>query len=291
MGRLFKIIFGVLPFLVLTGCFERINKTEKKDQGREIARVGNVILYEKSIKDIYSPGISEADSVKLLEAYAESWVRRQIKLQEAERILSNEGVDIESKVNDYRTSLLNRSLDQYYVDKSLDTLILPSEIDDYYKQHRSEFVLDRDIIKGRIVRVPNTFRQQAQLKTLMGSPGDDKQQDFLDMCTKNNFELTVFEQWTDFRVLLSKAPTMSGRNYDDMLQVRKVQELSDTENKYFIQITESLKKGENAPQEWVEEIVRRIILTQRRNEIIRSMEDSLYNSAATQNKIKINIVN
>ncbi len=289
MGRLFKIIFGVLPLLAFAGCFERIDKSDRGDNGREIARVGNAVLYEKNLKGIYTPGLSEADSLKLLEAYAESWVRRQIKLQEAEKILSSEGIDIEAKVNDYRTSLLNRSLDQYYVDKHIDTLILQSEIEEYFNQHKSDFVLDREIIKGRIVRVPNSFRQQAQLRSLMDSPAKDKQQDFIDMCTKNNFELTVFDQWTDFRLLLAKAPTMSGRNYEYMLPVRKVQELSDAENKYYIQITESLKRGENAPLEWVEDIVRRIILTQRRNEIIRSLEDSLYNSAAAQNKIKINV--
>lgn len=291
MGRLFKIIFGILPLLAFAGCFERIDKTDRSDNGREIARVGNVSLYEKNVKDIYTPGLSEADSLKLLEAYAESWVRRQIKLQEAEKILSSEGIDIETKVNDYRTSLLNRSLDQYYIDKHIDTLILPAQTEEYFNQHKSDFILDRDIIKGRVVRVPNSFRQQAQLKALMDSSAPDKQQDFLDMCTKNGFDLTAFDQWTDFRLLLAKVPTTSGKSYEHMLPVRKVQELSDADNKYYIQITESLKKGESAPLEWVEEIVYRIILTQRRNEIIRFLEDSLYNSAAAQNKIKINIAN
>ncbi len=152
-----------------------------------------------------------------------------------------------------------------------------------------DFTLDRNIVKGRIVRVPNTFRQQVQLKGLMGSPDADSQQDFTDMCLKNNFELTAYNNWVDFRQLLSKAPVVSGYSYENMLSLRSVQELSDAENKYYIQITACLKKGEPAPLEWVEHIVRRIILTGRRNDIIRSMEDSLYNSAVKQKKIEINV--
>lgn len=287
MGRPLKIALLLLPVLMLTGCLERIDKGV--DNNKVVASYGDAVLYEKNIKGIYPQGVSEEDSLKLLQAYADSWLRRQIKLKEAEKVLSDEGIDIEAKVADYRNSLLVRNLDQYYVDNLLDTLILPSDIEDFYRQHKADFILDRAIIKGRVVRVPNTFRQGEQLKTLMGSTAGDKQKDFLDMCEKNNLELTVYENWTDFRELLNHAPTTSGRDYDYMLPIRKIQELADTDNKYYIQITDALDKGDQAPLEWVENVVRRIIITMRSNGIIRATEDSLYNAAVNENKVIINI--
>ena len=246
MSQLLKIMLLVVPLLMLTSCFERLNR---RDDEREIARVGDAVLYEKDVRDIYPPQVSETDSLRLLETYTESWVRRQIKLQEAERMLSSEGVDIEDKIEDYRTSLLNRSLDDYYASRLLDTVVTDEQIKGYYRQYMLDFTLDRNIVKGRIVRVPNTFRQQVQLKGLMGSPDADSQQDFTDMCLKNNFELTAYNNWVDFRQLLSKAPVVSGYSYENMLSLRSVQELSDAENKYYIQITACLKKGEPAPLE------------------------------------------
>lgn len=288
MGRFMKIVLLVSCALLIAGC-ERIVPKTKPDNGKEVARVGNAVLYDSSIKDIYPTGVNKTDSLKILVAYVDSWVKRQIKLQEAERLLTGVGVDIEAKVADYRNSLLTRSLDQYYVENRLDTLILTSEIEEYYNQHRADFLMDRPIVKGRVARVPNTFRQQEQLKTLMSSQAEDKQQDFLDMCAKNNLEVITFGEWTDFRQLLGNVPAMSGRNYDYMLPVRKVQELSDADNKYFIEITASVKKGEQAPLEWVEHLVRRIIITGRSNEIIRESEESLYNAAMKSSKVIINI--
>lgn len=290
MGRYLTIILLLFTVLMMAGCLERIDKTASgENNGRIVASVGEARLYENNVKGIYSPDISGADSLKLLEAYVDSWVRKQIKLQEAENLLSEEGVDIEAKVADYRASLLTRSLDQYYVRSRLDTLVLPSDIEEYYKQHKADFILDRAIIKGMAVRVPNSFRQREQLKSLMGSAAEDKQRDFMDMCAKNNLELTVYDDWTDFRQLLNNAPTTLGRNYDNMLDVRKVQELSDADNKYLIRISESLKKGDQAPLEWVDHIVRRIIITKRSNDIIRATEDSLYNAAVSKNKITVHI--
>lgn len=290
MSLFYKILLSVASVLIFAGCLERIEPREKVFSGREIARVGDAALYDSNIKEeIYPAGITREDSVKLLAAYVDTWIRRQIKLQEAEKLFSGEGVDIEAKVADYRTSLLTRNLERYYVESQLDTAILPSEITDYFTRHRADFILDRAIIKGRVVRVPNTFRQQAELKTLMGSTTADKRQDFLDMCAKNNLELTEYGEWTDFRQLLTLVPTTIGRSYDYMLPVRKVQELSDADNKYYIQITGSMKKGEQAPLEWVEHIVRRIIITGRSNDIIRTAEDSLYNAAVSSNKVIVNI--
>lgn len=40
----------------------------------------------------------------------------------------------------------------------------------------------------------------------MLTPREDGYQDLLDLCVKNNFELTELNQWTDFAVLRSLLP-------------------------------------------------------------------------------------
>lgn len=287
MPRYFLKIFVFLSIaLVVTGCLETVRKSDKE---LILARVGGAILKESDVKGIYSPAISGEDSVKLLEGYVNTWVKKQLKIQEAERLLVSSGVDVETLVNDYRNLLLTNRLDQYYVEQQMDTVIPPAVVEDYYNQHRAEFPLDRALVKGRIVRVPASYRQQAKLKELMGSPRADRQQDFMDTCAKNNFVLTEFEQWTEFREFLNYLPTTRGQNYDRMTTNRKVQEMSDADYKYYIQITENLNKGDQAPLERVEHLIRRIIHNQRSTEIIRRSEDSLYNAALGGGKVEINI--
>lgn len=272
--------------ITMTAC-NRQGRGRYADEG-VLARVGDATLTENDVRGIYSAGGSAADSLVLLEAYVKQWAKRQVKIQEAEKLATGSGMDLEAMVNDYRNSLLTQRLDQYYVDRYMDTLIPASQISGYYNQHRAQFVLDRTIVKGRIVRVPNSYRQTAKLKELMASTLPARQKDFEDTCEKNNFLLSEFEAWVDFSEFLTYLPVTRGRDYDNMLPNRKVQEMSDTDFRYYIQITDSRRKGEQAPLESVEHIVRRIIYNQRTNELIRRLEDSLYNAALTDEKIIIN---
>lgn len=291
---IWTIIIFAIPAL-MAGCLRRAGSgsdmpaiTEvKKDP--LVARVGKSVLRESDINGIYGEALSAEDSVKLLEGYVNTWVRKQLKVQEAERILESSGVDIEAMINDYRNSLLTYRLDQYYVDHQMDTVVPASQVEEYYLQHQSEFTLDRTIVKGRVVRVPASYRQQAKLKELMGSANAARQQDFLDICLKNNFQLTEFESWVDFREFLTYLPTTRGKSYDYLTAKKTVQEMSDADNKYYVQISESMKKGDKAPLEWVEHIVRRIIYNQRRNDVIKRSEDSLYNAALGSDRVYINI--
>ena len=273
--------------LLLSGCGRNAGWRDA-DEG-VLARVGGATLMEADVKGIYSAGGSEADSLILLEAYVNSWVKRQVKIQEAERLATGSGIDIEAMVDDYRNSLITQRLNQYYVDKYIDTLIPASQIEEYYDRNRGQFVLDRTIVKGRIVRVPNSYRLTAKLKELMGSAQAEKQKDFMDICDKNNFSLMEFESWTDFSEFLSYLPVTRGRDYNYMLQSKMVRELADADNKYYVHVTDSRKKGRQAPLENVEHIVRRIIYNQRSNEIIRHCEDSLYNAAIGSGNVFINI--
>lgn len=277
MLKIFKI--ALVAFIVFCGCGCQSRKpmvTEEVD--KVVASVGTTLLHESEIKTI-GVGLPQSDSLKLLQAHVNSWVRKQVKLQEAERVLKNRGVDVEALVRDYRNSLLVHRLDQYYVENKLDTVLTQEVVENYYKQHKSEFKLDRDIVKGRSVRVPNSYRQKNKLKELMDSPKADKQQDFIDLCTKNDFEIIEFDQWVDFKDFLTPLPTIRDKNYTYMFKTKQVQELSDAEYKYYVQITSVLRKGAQAPFERVDNIVRRIVYNKISTEFIKNYEDSLYNTA------------
>ena len=125
----------------------------------------------------------------------------------------------------------------------------------------------------------------------MRSGDAEKQQDFMDICRKNNLELHEFGSWVDFDEFLSYLPVRSNRNneYDYMLDDDGINTLSDAGNKYYYQITSYLKEGSYAPFENADEAVRKIIYNQRRGEVIQAYEDSLYNEGMRNKKITINV--
>ena len=268
--------------LLLTGCRGRGLLSSGV-----VAQVGKTELTEKDVAAAIPSGMSEKDSLAMVEGYVDAWVRKQVKLQEAERVLAETGVNIDAMVEDYRSSLLTYRLDRFYVENMVDTIVSDSLVAGYYATHQPEFRLDRNIVKGRIVRLPVSFRLRTKLKELMGSSGAARQQDFLDLAAKNGLMLTTFDRWVSFDEFLDALPTMRGKSYDYLLKGSGIEELTDGDYRYYIQITDRALKGRQAPLEWVDNVVRNIISNERGSEAVRAMEDSLYRAALENHSLKI----
>ncbi len=272
-------ILILLLAMVFAGC-QLLNYDE------EVARVGESCLLRSEL-DVITAGYKGEDSTSMAENFIEQWVRRQVKRQEAESVLASEMGEIERLVAEYRQSLLTNRLEQHYLSGRLDTLITDSVVRSYFADHRKDFVMDRTILKGRIVRLPDNYRQSVKLFNLMGSKSAEKQQDFIDLCKKNGFELHTFEQWVDFSEFLSYLPVRKGKNYDYILSGGEIRQMADSDSKYFIDIKEVVRKGEPAPLERVEDMVRRLLYNRSRAEMVGQYNDSLYNAALLEGKIRI----
>ncbi len=283
MGFRSKIAAAAL--LLAAGCQELPNYFVGDNT---LARVGRTELYERDVTSAVPAGMSGGDSVAFVELYIDRWIKKQLKLREAERLFSDSAEDIDRQVEEYRQSLLIRKLDQYYVDRSIDTAFTDDEIAAYYKAHQSDFRLDRTIVKGRILQFDDSYRQSKKLLELMASPSSERQQDFRDLCAKNDFRLTDFtDTWVDFQEFLSYLPTLRSQNYDAALDSRGVQQMRDSYARYYYRIDAVLRAGDPIPLELVRGNIRRILFNKRQSELIRSHEEELYGKAASEGDFRI----
>ena len=179
-----------------------------------LARAGGSELKMRDVESVVPKGVTGEDSAAFMKVYVDRWVRKQLKLQEAEILFSASADDIDKMVEEYRQALLIRKLDQHYVDRSIDTTFTENEIAAYYNAHKADFRLDRTLVKGRIVQFGEGYRQARKLRELMGTKSEARQQDFRDICAKNDFTVTDFsDQWVDFPEFLSYLPTLRSQNY------------------------------------------------------------------------------
>ena len=123
----------------------------------------------------------------------------------------------------------------------------------------------------------------------MLSSGNDAYQDFVDICTKNGFELIEVNNWTEFPVLLSLLPTKKNTDYGYLLNEGKIFEFKDQGYTYYVRVTDHRGVGDYAPVESVSDVIRRVIFNQRKQDIIKAHEDSLYRQAVTEKKIVVNV--
>lgn len=253
-----------------------------------LARVGRTELDRREAVSVVPAGVSGEDSVAFVNLYIDRWIRKQLKLREAEEMFSESAEDIDRQVEEYRQALLIRKLDRYYVEHGIDTVITDAEIKAYYDAHRADFRLDRTLVKGCVVCFDEGSRQAKRLLELMGSPSSERQQDFRDLCAKNNFELSDFTTtWVDYPEFLNCLPTLRSQNYDAALDVRRVQQMRDGRHHYYYRIDAVLRKGDPSPLERVRSDIRRILFNQRQNEVIREHEQALYDAAAANDEFRI----
>lgn len=257
--------------------------------GEEVlARVGEKELVAEELRRSIPSGLSESDSSAYAHVFVDRWVRRQLKIREAEQLFSSSVADIDRQVEEYRQSLLIRKLDQFYVDRLVDTTFTAEELEAYYNSHKSDFKLDHPIVKGCVVRVPKGYRQRARLKELMASKQEARQQDFRDICLKQEFRFEEYtEGWVDWSDFLNQLPTMRSESYDALLSKSGIQEMSDRENYYYFRIDEVRRAGDVVPLERLQQTIRRILFNGRQQQVIRDHEEQLYNASMEEGAVRL----
>lgn len=283
--RIFSKITVFATIALLVSCQELPNYFVDDNT---VARVGRRELRIADLEKVVPQSLSGADSANFVGAYIDRWIVKQLKLEESELIFSSSTSDIEQKVEEYRQSLLIRKIEQYYIDNEPRTMITDADIEEYYKSHKSEFRLDRPIVKGRVVAFDEKYRQREKLYDMMRSPKAERQKDFNDICIKNGFTLKEFTEWTEWSDFLLALPTLRSRNYDSLLAKRgDVQKMNLDGTTYYFQITEVLRKGDITPFELTRETIIRILKTLRQSEAIKSREEIIKQQALDNGHARI----
>lgn len=284
MKRYLIILAMAMAVVAAAGC-RRLNPFAEEQL---VAQVGDERLYFSDVAPIFTTPLKPEDSLAMLRLYVDAWVMRQLKIQQADKLFRDSEPEVDRMVEEYRTALLTHKLDQYHVDAAIDTALIDSELDEYYAAHRTDFALDRTLVKGVIVRLPANHPRRAQVRGLMAGNGE-RYQDFLELSLKNNFDVHDAAEWVDFVDFLRMLPTNNRHDYENMLAKNGVQEMRDGDDLYLVLIRSYIRRGEPAPFERVREDIRRVMLNQRRQEIIRNYEDSLRNVAVADKKLKVKI--
>lgn len=271
--------------LALSGCREL---PAYFNGARPLARVGNATLYLHEAERAAPEGLSGDDSAAFYRSYVDRWIDRRLKLDEAERLFTEtERNEVETKVEEYRQSLLIRQLDNYCIDRAIDTTFTDDEIETYYNSHLADFKSDRTLVKGRILCLPDGTRQGSKLLTLLQSADPARRKDLEDICTKHNYPLfNLDETWVDWEEFLSHLPARRDSDYSSLLSSSVLHQMRDNEAHYHFLLTSVRREGEALPLERVRETIRRILFNRRQNELLREAGEQRRAEAEAQERIK-----
>lgn len=286
MNRAFYIVSLVVAtmFVACSGGGTFLGGSTNK---RVVATVDDKELMLGEILENMPLNYSGADSATFVRMYTDNWVLDQLKLARADEVLTSHE-DIDRLVEGYRQSLIMRQLDQYYVDKELDTEVTERQIMSHYRTNSSQFVLDHDKVRGVIVRVSEDFRNRSALSEAMSNISDEGMQELVAFVEKHSLQLTdLTAEWVTFSDFLSYLPTVRTRSYNNFLNKNKVQSMRADDVMFYFVIVDVVREGELIPLECVEEDIRRMLYAERSAEIIRRYEKELKYEAIESGRVEV----
>ena len=96
--------------------------TDDEGTDKLLATVQNKSLHLSELDGMLPEDTNLEDSVKIINAYVERWIRKSLLMQEAERNIPKD-LNIDELVRDYRASLVQHTYEQMLVEEELDSLI------------------------------------------------------------------------------------------------------------------------------------------------------------------------
>lgn len=284
----FKKYFFLIALILLIGissCTYIKNKFESKEE--PIARVYDQYLYPKDIKDIVPEGTSLKDSIDLVNAYINNWIRQTVILKKAEDNVNYNRADIEKQLENYKNSLIIYLYEQQLVGQKLDTTIVKKDIEEYYNANKNNFELKKSILKASYAKIPKNTHQLNIARKWFRS---DKQKD------KRNFDVYCMQfavsygledtSWSYLDQLETMVP-LNRFSESSILRRNNHIEFEDDAFLYLVYVKDFMYKNEISPLSFERDNIKNIIINKRKLKLIEDMENSVYKEALKNSDFEI----
>ena len=230
-----------------------------------VASVNGYGLYKD---DLQAMSLSQDTFTKahLLDQYIDDWAFKKLLMVQGKRTcLDSHVACIENQVNNYKADLLAYYFLEDQVNKILSKEVLPQEIADYYTQHKWNFLLNHDLVKGLFVVMP--IKHMAYVRPLKALMLSDKHEDFeklkqycLNYAKVFTLEPNTWFVWTEMLAKMGYYPQDALR----LLKTNKFIHRVGRHAIYLFKIDQYQASGKVAPLEMVKQRIEAIILHKRR---------------------------
>jgi len=282
---------SLVGLMILSGCeFIKMKNEQTTETGDRVAvaRVENAYLYKDELADIISKSTTRQDSIERAETYINSWIRKQLLIQEASKKIDINEAEVERKILDYRFSLIAYEYQSYYVKQNLDTALSAADIETYYTQNIDNFVLKQNIVQAVYVKVPKTAPRTNRIKDLLLSQKEKDENELRSYCLSFSTAYHLSDSaWIVFDELVKNSPLAEIPNKIQFLKANRYYETSDDSYLYFLKVAKYRISDNISPLEFVRDDIRNIILNKRKVELAKKLEDEVYNKAVSSRKFEI----
>ncbi len=259
------------------------------DQGvgdKLIAEVFDKRLYQSEADQVIPASASAADSLLFRNAYVERWIRERLMMIEAEQNLPAD-LALEDLVQDYRESMIRHQYEKMLVENLLDTTIVQTELETYYQENKSQYILESVIVRCRFIRVDSLDSEiRKEIESLWTTDDLEEHQRLLSLCNEHAKTFYLNDSvW--HRLAQVQAEMPPGTVDEKLIRDSKTFKISNDESYYFLKILEARDEEEIAPLTFIKEQASKVILHKRKLELLEKIKEDLYHRASSQKRIKV----
>jgi len=280
-------LFLLTILIIAEGCDKGRNASAgKKEKGKIVAEVKGTYLYESDLIQLINKPISKEDSVQMVKDFIDQWIKEQLVFQKAMNNLSNEEKDKEKELQEYYKNLIIYEYENKLVRQKLDTTVSQEEIEQFYENNRSQFVLKKCMLQAIFLKVSKLAPDLDKVRKWYQSNKSEDIDLLHQYCIGNAALFNIDEtKWYYYDELTSIMPIA---NYDcESLRKNQAIELSDSLNYYFISIHEVKPKGTFMPIDFARDLIENTILHQRKTELLKKTREGIYEEGIRKKHFKI----
>lgn len=263
MKKLLIILINFLLTLIILSC-------QPKSENREnvIAQVNDAHITLEDLESKIPEGTSEEIKLALMRQYMEQWVEEEIFYQTAQ----NENLEytqVELRlIKDYKRRLLIQRFIDSKINKNY--RILDKEIEDYYRQHKEEFVWNEDNV--HLIHLVIENRENDIFAEIR------KSKDLLEIIKSYYFDM----QSTSSRpigdlgyIKISDLPNALAKKVKELSTGTISRPIKLTDGYHFIQVLDIQKKGSNKNLELVKDEIKLLLNISKRKQELSKLKREL----------------
>lgn len=279
-----KIIYISIPFiLALLSC----NLFQSDEKQNAIARVHNKYLFVSDIEGIVPQNTLPEDSILIVNSYIDNWVKDNLILEKAELNLTEEQVNFEKQLEDYRNSLVIYTYEKELIRQNIDTIVSKKEIQDYYETHKQSFELKDNIVKVRYIKVAKNAPLIKKLRKIYNST-KEKEIEALKEYSHQYAEKFYLDdnKWILLDDLVKETPIEISDPASFLKNIKHI-ELEDSLSRYFVKINEYKLKDNISPLSFEAKNIKNIIINKRKLKLINDVKNDLFTEALNKKYFEI----
>ena len=269
------------------GCFFLVGCAHDTTTGQTdvLASMEGHQLHRAEVESLIPRTASAADSLLIAENYVKKWVKEQLVYEVAERNLSDEKMEIDQLVEDYRRSLIRYRYQERLVNERLKTDISEQDKQQFYEENPKLFTLEQGLIKGLFLKIPVDAPGLADVKKWYKS-SDEAALEKIEKYSVQNATIYeyFYDKWVDFDEVMDNIPIYVS-DPATFLKGHKQVEVADSSYCYLLNIAEYLVPGQTEPYESASPRIVEMLVNQRKVDFLRNFEDELYNEAVQKGKV------